>query len=297
MWMMILAIDPTQIEIFHFFLLCTFSLKKSVFKEQLKVCQRAKFLNQIHVSMRLFYEMHIHSLYKHKNLILTFEVCETAFNWRTLWQVSDDQRRDAELVRQILTGDETAFDALYKRHTPRLYQFIVSKIDDRCDAEELVNDTFFKAWKHLHTLQEPEKVLNWMFRIARQLVAGWHRKHKKPDAMQGYTDVYEAEGEAAATAVIHQSTEEYTIETERWTAVSVAIAQLPKLERRMFRLRLAGKSYTEIAKRCKVTVSVVKNRLSRAKKRLKAWGIAWEAANAEGLDLEFSEFDKKKDKS
>lgn len=144
--------------------------------------------------------------------------------------MSDDQRRDTELVRQILTGDETAFDALYKRHKPRLYRFIVSKIDDQRDAEELTNDTFLKARKHLHTLQEPEKVLNWMFSIASQLIAGWHRKHKKPGATQGYTDVHEAEGEVAATAIIHQTAEEYTMKTERWTAISAAIAQLSELE-------------------------------------------------------------------
>lgn len=211
--------------------------------------------------------------------------------------MSDDQRRDTELVRQILTGDETAFDALYKRHKPRLYRFIVSKINDRCDAEELVNDTFLKSKEHLHTLQEPEKVLNWMFSIARQLVAGWHRKHKKPGATQGYIDVYKTEGESAATAVIHQTAQDYTIEAERWTAVSAAIEQLPKLEQKMFRLQLAGERYEKIAEVCEVSVFVVKNRLSRAKKRLKAWAEAWEAANAEGLDVEFSEFDKKKGKS
>jgi len=211
--------------------------------------------------------------------------------------VTDDQRRDAELVRQILTGDETAFDALYKRHSPRLYRFIASKIDDRRDAEELVNDTFLKGKKHLHTLQAPEKVLNWMFRIASQLVTGWHRKHKKPEATQGYIDVHEAEGEVAATAIIHQTAEEYTMKTERWTAVSVAIAQLSELEQQMFRLQLAGERYEEIAEICEVTVSVVKNRLSRAKKRLKVWAAAWEEANAEGLNLEFSEFNEKKGKS
>ncbi|MYC77751.1 hypothetical protein F4X10_18455 [Candidatus Poribacteria bacterium] len=94
--------------------------------------------------------------------------------------MTDDQRRDAELVRCILCGDETAFDALYKRHKSRLYGFIVNKIDDRRDAEELTNDTFLKAEEHLHTLQEPEKVLNWMFSIASQLIAGWHRRHKNP---------------------------------------------------------------------------------------------------------------------
>ena len=208
--------------------------------------------------------------------------------------MTDDQRQDAELVRQILTGDETAFDAFYKRHSPRLYQFIASKIDDRCDAEELVNDTFLKAWEHLHTLQEPEKVLNWMFSIASQLIAGWHRKHKKPSATQGYIDVHETEGEAAATTIIHQTAKEYAIETERWTALSAAIAQLPELEEKMFRLQLAGERYEKIAEVCEVTVSVVKNRLSRAKKQLRAWAEVWEAANAEGRNVEFFEFKKKR---
>lgn len=128
--------------------------------------------------------------------------------------MTDDQRRDAELVHQILTGDETAFDALYKRHNSRLYRFIAGKIDDRRDAEELVSDTFLKAKEHLYTLQEPEKVLNWMFSIASQLIAGWHRKHKKSEATQGYIDVYQTEGEVAATAIIHQTAEEYTMKTE-----------------------------------------------------------------------------------
>lgn len=211
--------------------------------------------------------------------------------------MNDEQRSDAELVRQILTGDETAFDALYKRHRPRLYRFIASKIDGQRDVEELVNDTFLKAWKHLHTFQEPEKVLNWMFRIAGQLIAGWHRKHKKSGAMQGYIDVYETEGEVAATAVIHQTAQDYTIETERWTVVSAAIAQLPELDQKMLCLQLTGKRYQETAQICEVTVSVVKNRLSRAKKRLKAWAEVWEEANAEGLDMEFSEFNEKKGKS
>lgn len=65
----------------------------------------------------------------------------------------------------------------------------------------------------------------------------------------------------------------------------------------MLHLQLEGKKYEKIAEICEVTVSVVKNRISRAKKRLKAWGAAWEEANAEGLDVEFSEFNEKKVKS
>lgn len=209
----------------------------------------------------------------------------------------DEQKLDGELVRRILSGEENAFDALYHRHKSRLYGFIANRINDHRDAEELVNDTFLKAREHLHTLNEPEKVLNWMFGIASQLIAGWYRKHKKPDVMQNYTDVYEAKGEVAATAIIYQTTQEYVMETERWTAVSAAIAQLPELEQRMIGLQLDGEKYTDIAEICETSVSAVKNRLSRAKKRLKDWGSAWEAANAEGEDLDFSEFNERKEKS
>ena len=209
----------------------------------------------------------------------------------------DEQKLDGELVRRILSGEENAFDALYYRHKSRLYGFIANRINDRRDAEELVNDTFLKAREHLHTLNEPEKVLNWMYGIASQLIAGWYRNHKKPDATQSYTNVYEAEGEVAATTVIYQTTQEYAMETERWTAVSAAIAQLPELEQRIIELQLDGEKYTDIAEICGVSVPVVKNRLSRAKKQLKAWAAAWEEANAKGRDLDFSEFNERNGES
>ena len=59
----------------------------------------------------------------------------------------------------------------------------------------------------------------------------------------------------------------------------------------MLHLRFqSNKSYEEIAEICAVSVGSVRNRLSRAKQKLKAWGAAWKEANAEGLDLDFSEF-------
>lgn len=201
-----------------------------------------------------------------------------------------EQSSDASLVRQILSGDEKAFATLYKRHKKLLRRFIFNKIGDWDDAEELTDDTFLKAKAHLKTLREPEKVLNWMFRIAYQLAMGWHRKNRKPDAMQSSIDVYEVEGEAEATAVVHQIAQAYVTTTERWTALLEAIEQLPELEQKMIHLQLENKSYEEIAEICRVSVGSVRNRLSRAKRKLETWAAAWEEANAEGGDLDFSEF-------
>lgn len=64
----------------------------------------------------------------------------------------------------------------------------------------------------------------------------------------------------------------------------------------MIELQLDGHSYEEIAEICEVSISTVRNALPRGKRKLKAWADAWKEANAEGLDVEFSEVHEKKDK-
>lgn len=209
--------------------------------------------------------------------------------------MTDEQRRDARLVHRILSGDETAFAELNALYKHRICEFIASKIGDWHYAEELTQDTFLKVQQHLQTLREPEKVLNWMFRIANQLVAGWHRENQRHPQMESFAEVSETDmGNAAANA--YQLAETDALDEDRYINLFAAIAQLPELEQKMFRLQLENKSYEEIAEICEVTVSIVRNRLSRAKQKLKTWAAAWQAANAEGLDLDFSEFNRKSEK-
>lgn len=210
--------------------------------------------------------------------------------------IGDEKARDIELVRKIRDGDENAFTELHRRYRPNIYNYIAKRIDDWRDAEELVQDTFVRVWEHIHTLNEPEKVLNWMYGIAAQLIAGWHRKQKSASRRGSSVDVHETEGDSAASTVVYQTAEEITFIAERSDAIYQAIAELSEREQRMIELQLDGCSYKEIAEICEVTVSVVKNTLSRAKKKLKAWAEAWKAADAEGLDVEFSEVHEKKGK-
>ena len=206
--------------------------------------------------------------------------------------MTDEQKRDARLVHQILSGDEAAFAELYALYKQRICEFIASKIGDWHYAEELTNDTFLKVKQHLETLREPEKVLNWMFRIANQFIAGWHRENKKKKRvpLEFFADVEVTVVDANWIA------EDHTPYEERYEKLCEAIGQLPELEQKMLHLQFENKSYEEIAEICAVSVGSVRNRLPRAKKRLEAWAAAWEEANAEGRDLDFSEFNKKKGK-
>lgn len=210
--------------------------------------------------------------------------------------IGDEKTRDAELVRKIRDGDENAFSEFYGHYQRDLHGYIAKRIDDRRDVEELVQDIFIKVWEQIHTLEDHEKVLNWMYRIAAQLIAGWHRKQKKSGAAEPTADVHEVEGEAAASAVVYQTAEEVATVAERSDALDKALTRLPERDQQMINLQLDGKSYEEIAEICEITVSTVRNALPRAKRKLKVWAEAWEAANVEGLDLEFSEVHKEKGK-
>ena len=176
--------------------------------------------------------------------------------------MTNEQRSDASLVHQILSGDEGAFEALYKRHKQRLHEYIFNRIGDWYYAEELTDDTFLKAKEHLRTLREPEKVLNWMFRIANQLIAEWHRKNQRRVRMQSFSDVSVTDMEVAAV-IAYRMTEDLSLDEERRSELFAAIAQLPELEQKMFHLQFAGKCYEQIADILGVSVGSVRNRLSR----------------------------------
>ncbi len=209
--------------------------------------------------------------------------------------MTDEQKRNARLVHQILSGDEEAFAELHTLYKQRICKFIARKIGDWHYAEELTQNTFLKVKQHLQTLREPENVLNWMFSIARQEIAIWHRKNRKQPQIVSLADV---SGTDTGTAAInaYQLAETQALYEERQANLFAAIAQLPELDQKIFRLQLENKSYEEIAEICGVTVSIVANHLSRAKQKLRPWAAAWEEANAEGLDLDFSEFNKKSEK-
>ena len=102
-----------------------------------------------------------------------------------LWNDEQHHARNVELVCQILESNgknEAATTELYTLNRQHIYNFILKKLGNAgngCDAEELTNDTFQRTFTHLHTIKEPEKILNWMFKVAGQLTAEWYRKKKR----------------------------------------------------------------------------------------------------------------------
>ncbi|MDQ5955033.1 MAG: polymerase sigma-70 factor, subfamily [Patescibacteria group bacterium] len=89
------------------------------------------------------------------------------------------ERSDEELLSLYLRGDEQAFGELVKRHLTTVYSFVVRFVGDQHDAEDIVQETFLKAWKSARSYkEEASKFKTWVLRIARNTAIDHLRKKK-----------------------------------------------------------------------------------------------------------------------
>ena len=88
---------------------------------------------------------------------------------------------DAVLVKNYISGDESALSVLITRHQSKIYGFIYSKVNDRDLSDDIFQDTFIKVIKTLKTksYNEEGKFLPWVMRIAHNLTVDHFRKSNK----------------------------------------------------------------------------------------------------------------------
>ena len=85
---------------------------------------------------------------------------------------------DAEESRLVEEAkkDPTTFGVLYERYVDRIYAYIYHRVGNAQDSEDLTARTFYRALEKLHTYEDRGLPFSaWLFRIAHNLVANWHR--------------------------------------------------------------------------------------------------------------------------
>jgi RNA polymerase sigma-70 factor (ECF subfamily) len=84
-----------------------------------------------------------------------------------------------ELVRQA-ASDPEAFGELYNRHVTRIYNYIYYRTGDYQDAEDLTARVFQRALRHVGGFKDQGVPFSaWLYRIAHNLVANWHRDRSR----------------------------------------------------------------------------------------------------------------------
>ncbi|MBN2145967.1 MAG: sigma-70 family RNA polymerase sigma factor [Anaerolineales bacterium] len=87
---------------------------------------------------------------------------------------------DDAILSQAVAGDQAAFGALYERYVGRIYNYIYYRTGNPHDAEDLTARVFFRAMRRIQFYQDRGlPVSAWLYRIAHNLVANWHRDRSR----------------------------------------------------------------------------------------------------------------------
>jgi RNA polymerase sigma-70 factor (ECF subfamily) len=82
------------------------------------------------------------------------------------------------LMEAYQRGDRAAADALIERVSPALYRFFTAHVGDRRHADDLLQDAWFRIHKARHTYRPGERVLPWLYAIARHVKVDAFRKRR-----------------------------------------------------------------------------------------------------------------------
>ena len=86
---------------------------------------------------------------------------------------------EAKLIERAKT-DKDAFGELYSRYMDRIYSYVYYRTGNEAEAEDLTAKIFMRAMKHIpNFVDQGVPFVAWLYRIARNLVANWHRDQSR----------------------------------------------------------------------------------------------------------------------
>ena len=175
---------------------------------------------------------------------------------------------DAALVAEYLGGRRRAFHELADRYHLRLLNFIYRTIGDRDRAEDLVQETFVRVYRHLHRFDPTKKFSTWIYTIASNLAKNELRNRSRNPLVlfQTLKSNWDADHRPLEWEDPKNKPDDLYRKRHVKEKVEEAAAQLPEHHRVVFVLReLEGKTYEEIAEITGCNLGTVKSRLNRAR--------------------------------
>lgn len=175
---------------------------------------------------------------------------------------------DSEVVQRFLDGDQRAFDELVDRYDSRLLNFVYRTVGDRERAQDLVQETFVRVYRHLHRFDQSKKFSTWIYTIASNLSKNELRNRSRSPLVLFQKLEGSREEDHRPLQFEDSRMRPDSLYRKRFLRklVEETVEALPEHHRLVFRLReLEGKSYEEIAEITGVNLGTVKSRLHRAR--------------------------------
>jgi len=175
---------------------------------------------------------------------------------------------DNDVVRAFLDGDQRAFSEIVRRYDNRLLNFVYRTIGDRERAQDLVQETFVRVYRHIERFDLTKKFSTWIYTIASNLAKNELRNRSRNPLVlfQTIKKNWEADHRPLEWEDTHYKPDDLFRKRHLKEKVEEAVAELPEHHRIVFVLReLEGKTYEEIADITGCNLGTVKSRLNRAR--------------------------------
>ena len=169
---------------------------------------------------------------------------------------------DENLVSQTLAGDRDAFGVLVHKYQDLVYTYAFQKVRSEADSQDITQEVFLRAYRHLYQLRHPHRFRSWLYTIMSNECNRWlarvTKKRQREIALEDATD------DALQVEPAH------TIPTEGWEVdLEQAISALPDDNRVAVSMYYMGDcSLKEISEFLGVSVNTVKGKLYRARQQL-----------------------------
>ena len=171
---------------------------------------------------------------------------------------------DAELVSRSLAGDRDAFSRIVSRYQTLICSLAYSRIGNLGQSEDVAQETFITAWKHLRLLREPAKLRSWLCGIVRNRI---HKSLRR----EGREPAHNAE----SLEMVHESPanealpSEHAVSREEEAILWRSLGKIPEIYREpLILFYREHQSVEALAEELELSEDAAKQRLSRGRKLL-----------------------------
>ena len=185
-------------------------------------------------------------------------------------RMQENEQTDEQLVLDTLDGSREAFQVLVERHQARLFGLARHYLRNSAEIEDLVQDTFLKAFSRLETFQSQSSFYTWVYRIGKNTILD-HLKRKGRSPVMAMEDPEETLGGATEGRSGRLPGPDSQMMTQEIVDITRSVlAELPDIFRDVLILReLEGLSYQEISETLDVSIGTVESRIFRARSKFK----------------------------
>lgn len=181
---------------------------------------------------------------------------------------SESSLEDDQYVQRAIGGDQDAFKMLMNKYQKPLYYHIVKMVKNHEQVEDIIQESFVKAFSNLGSYNTNYAFSTWLYRITTNHTIDYLRK-KKLQTTSINEPVRAKDGEMQFQIVGSAETDRKIIRKERKKIVSEAIENLPEKYREVIQMRhLEEMSYQEISEELDLPLGTVKAHLFRAREML-----------------------------